>query len=348
MINSNGRTRVTVEDVAQQAGVSTATVSRVLNKTDNVRPKTVARVQAAITELGYVLHTSAQTLSSSRVKTGNIGIILPALSSSFLSSLVESINLYAIENNYNLLTFATINQATIQDGTPLPLNENNTDGLLVFANKIDDRTLTHLYQQKFPVVLLYQTPPAEIDIPHITVENKNGACALVEHLIQNCGHRRIAFMAGPQGNEDSFWREQGYRQALTAHNIPVDPQLIGIGAFHDWIAKEQVEKWLAEDVEIDAIFAGDDTAAMAVIMTLQLAGKRVPEDIAVVGFNNDNLSHFINPPLTTVHVPTTEIGRTAVKQLFQLINGEPTNKTLPFKTELVVRQSCGIHLAENT
>ena len=84
MINSNGRTRVTVEDVAHHAGVSTATVSRVLNKTDNVRPKTVARVQAAIEELGYVLHTSAQTLSSNKVKTGNIGIILPALSSSFL------------------------------------------------------------------------------------------------------------------------------------------------------------------------------------------------------------------------------------------------------------------------
>lgn len=348
MGHSNGRNRVTVEDVAHHAGVSTATVSRVLNKTDNVRPQTVARVQAAIEELGYVLHTSAQTLSSNNVKIGSIGIILPALSSSFLSALVESINLYAIENNYNLLTFATINQATIQDGTPLPLNENNTDGLLIFANKVDGRTLTYLHQRQFPVVLLYQSSPAGLDIPAITVENKNGARTLVEHLIQDCGHRRIAFMAGPQGNEDSYWREQGYREALAAHNIPVDPALIGVGAFHDWIAKEQVEKWLAEAVQMDAIFAGDDTAAMAAIMTLQLAGKQVPEDIAVVGFNNDSLSNFINPPLTTVHVPTREIGRTAVKQLFRLINGEPADSIPPFKTELVVRQSCGIHLAGST
>ena len=348
MGHSNGRNRVTVEDVAHHAGVSTATVSRVLNKTDNVRPQTVARVQAAIEELGYVLHTSAQTLSSNNVKTGSIGIILPALSSSFLSALVESINLYAIENNYNLLTFATINQATIQDGTPLPLNENNTDGLLIFANKVDGRTLSYLHQRQFPVVLLYQSSPAGLDIPAITVQNKIGARAIVEHLIRDCGHRRIAFMAGPQGNEDSYWREQGYREALAAHNIPVDPALIGVGAFHDWIAKEQVEKWLAEAVQMDAIFAGDDTAAMAAIMTLQLAGKQVPEDIAVVGFNNDSLSNFINPPLTTVHVPTREIGRTAVKQLFRLINGEPADNIPPFKTELVVRQSCGIHLAGST
>ncbi len=346
MSNKYGRSRVTVEDVAQHAGVSTATVSRVLNKTDNVRPKTVARVQTAIKELGYVLHTSAQTLSSSKVKTGNIGIILPALSNSFLSTLVESINLYAIENNYNLLTFATINQASIQDGVPLPLNENNTDGLLIFANIVDGRTLAHLHQRQFPVILLYQTSPEGLNIPSVTVENKQGACTLVEHLIQACGHRRIAFMAGPEGNEDSFWREQGYREALAAHDIPIDPNLIGVGGFHDWVAKEQIEQWLAEDVEIDAIFAGDDTAATAAIMTLQLAGKRIPDDIAVVGFNNDSLSHFINPPLTTVHVPTREIGRTAVKQLLQLINGEPITPIPPFKTELVVRQSCGYHMAE--
>ena len=348
MTINNGRSRVTVEDVAKQAGVSTATVSRVLNKTNNVSPKTVTRVQEAIDGLGYVLHTAEQALSSNSNRTGNIGIIMPVINNSFLSTLLEGINQYAITCNYNLLTFATIGQASIQDGVPLPLNENNTDGLLIFADKIDDRTLSHLYRRQFPVVLLYRLPPEGLEIPSVLIENKNGTRALIEHLINNCGHRRIAFMAGPIGNHDSYWREQGYREALTACDIPFDPDLMGIGAFHDWKAKEQIEKWLAEGLDIDAIFAGDDTAAMAAIIALQNAGIRVPEDIAVVGFNNDILSKYFNPPLTTVHVPTEEIGRTAVKQLFHLINGEQADTLSPFKTELIVRQSCGCHLVDNS
>ena len=191
------------------------------------------------------------------------------------------------------------------------------------------------------MVLLYRSPPQDIDMPCVLIDNKHGTRALIEHLITNCGHRRIAFMAGPPGNEDSYWREQGYREALAAYDITFDPMLMGVGGFHDWIAKEQAEKWLAEGLDIDAIFAGDDTAAMATILALQQAGKRVPEDIAVVGFNNDYLSQYLHPPLTTVNAPTTEIGRAATQQLCHLIQGEPTESVTIFKTEIVVRQSCG-------
>jgi DNA-binding LacI/PurR family transcriptional regulator len=303
----------------------------------------VARVQKAIDELGYVLHTAARVLSSNR--TGNIGLILPGIGNTFLSTLLESVNLYAIASGYNLLVYATTTQTSIQDGVPLPLNETNTDGLLIFADSVDDRTIFHLHRRQFPVVLLYRLPPQDIEMPCVLLENKNGTYKLIEHLIKNCGHRRIAFMAGPPGNQDSFWREQGYREALTRHGIPFDPMLMGVGAFHDWIAKEQVEKWLAEGLQVDAIFAGDDTAAMAAILALQHAGRRVPEDVAVVGFNNDALSKYISPPLTTVHAPTDEIGRMAAKKLFHLIRGEPTELLTSFKTEIVVRQSCGHKLA---
>ncbi len=342
MSKNNGRQRVTIEDVAKRAGVSTATVSRVLNKTANVSPKTVARVETAVDELGYVLHTAARNLANN--KTGNIGIILPATSTPFLAALLESINEYAIANSYNLLIYATTSQASIRGGVPIPLNEDNTDGLLIFSNSVDDRTLFHLYQRQFPVVLLYREPPQGLDIPCVLLENKNGTRTLIEHLIVNCGHRRIAFLAGPAGNQDAYWREQGYREALAAHEIPFDPDLMGTGAFHDLKAKEQVEQWLAQGLEIDAIFAGDDTAAMGAIVALQRAGKRVPEDIAVVGFNNDTLSQYINPPLTTVHAPTGAVSRMAAKQLLHLIRDEPADKRSVFKTEIVVRQSCGYQL----
>ena len=342
MPKDNGRQRVTVEDVALRAGVSTATVSRVLNKTNNVSPRTVTRVQEAIDELGYVLHTAARVLSSN--KTGNIGIILPAASNPFLSTLLQSVNQYTITSGYNLLIYATTTQTSIKDGVPLPLNENNTDGLLIFAHSVDDQTILHFHRRQFPVVLLYRSPLQDIDIPCVLVDNQHGTRSLIEHLIINCGHRRIAFMAGPPENEDSYWREQGYREALATYDIPFDPALMGVGGFHDWIAKEQAEKWLAEDLEMDAIFAGDDTAAMATILALQQAGKRVPEDIAVVGFNNDYLSQYIHPPLTTVNAPTEEIGRTAAQQLCHLIQGEPTEPVTLFRTEIIVRQSCGCKL----
>lgn len=343
MSKSNGRSRVTIDDVARHAGVSTATVSRVLNKTNNVTLTTAQRVQQAVDELGYVLHTAARVLSNN--KTGNIGMILPATSTPFLASLLEGVNEYTIASGYNLLIYATTNQASIQGGVPLPLNEDNTDGLLIFANSVDDRTILHLHQRRFPLVLLYRTPPENQSIPCVLIENKQGAYALIEHLIVTCGHRRIAFMAGPAENLDAYWREQGYREALAAHNIPFDPALVGKGAFHDWQAKKQIEQWLDQGLAMDAIFAGDDTAAMAAIMALQQAGKRVPEDVAVVGFNNDTMTGYINPPLTTVHAPTGEVARTAAKQLFHLIRGEATGNKILFETELVVRRSCGCELA---
>jgi DNA-binding LacI/PurR family transcriptional regulator len=346
MSKNDGRQRVTIGDVAKRAGVSTATVSRVLNKTNNVSPKTVARVQKAIAELGYVLHSAARALAGNR--TGNIGIILPATSNSFFPTLLSSVNQSAIANGYNLLIYATIAQASIQDGVPLPLNEDNTDGLLIFADSVDDRTISYLHQRHFPIVLLYRSPPEGIAVPCVLLENKNGTRSLIEHLIEKCGHRRIAFMAGPEGNEDSYWREQGYREALTAHGIPFDPKLVGVGAFHDWIAKEQVERWLAGGLEIEAIFAGDDTAAMAAMATLQHAGKRVPEDVAIVGFNNDELSKYLTPPLTTVNAPTQEVGHTAVEQLLHLIRDEPVELATSFETEIVIRQSCGSKLAVKT
>jgi LacI family transcriptional regulator len=343
MSKNNGRSRVTIEDVARHAGVSTATVSRVLNKTNKVTATTAERVQQAVDALGYVLHTAARVLSNN--KTGNIGLILPATSTPFLASLLEGVNQYTIASGYNLLIYATTHQATIQGGVPLPLNEDNTDGLLIFANSVDDRTILHLHRRHFPMVLLYRTPPQNLPIPCILLENKQGACALINHLIVNCGHRRIAFMAGPAENLDAYWREQGYRQALAAHDIPFDPALVGEGAFHDWTARQQIHQWLDQGLKMDAIFAGDDTAAMAAIVALQEAGKRIPEDVAVVGFNNDTMAGYINPPLTTVHAPTGKVAHTAAEQLFHLIRGEPTESKILFETELVVRRSCGCELA---
>jgi len=155
------------------------------------------------------------------------------------------------------------------------------------------------------------------------------------------GCRRIAFLRGPEGHEDSYWRETGYREALEAHAIPFDSGLIAPGEFNRNAAAASVRNMLAAGVEIDAVFAGDDEAAVGVLEALREAGKRVPEDIAVVGFDDQRLSAYLTPPLTTVRAPTERVGYEAAQQLVKLIRTGQADRLTLLPTEMIIRRSCG-------
>jgi DNA-binding LacI/PurR family transcriptional regulator len=221
------------------------------------------------------------------------------------------------------------------------LGEHNTDGLLIFTDSLDEAGLTRLYQLGFPMVLLHRSPPASLNIPCVTFENKSGSRKLIDHLIEVHGRRHIAFLAGPEGNEDSHWREMGYREALEAHGLPFDPALVARGGFDQVQAQKSVESWLEQNMEIDAIFSGDDEAGIGTLTALQWAGKQVPEDIALVGFDDIDVSRYLVPPLTTVRAPIEQAGREAAGQLIQLIQTGRADPLVLFPTELVIRRSCG-------
>lgn len=331
--------RVTIADVARQAGVSIATVSRVLNGTASVAETTAGRVRAAIAELHYVPRAAARGLASRRTHT--IGLLLPEISGHFFPPLLRGIEAGARENGYSLLIYSTQGRAGPFDPPHHPLGEHNTDGLLVFTDSLGDAELARLHKAGFPVVLLYRSPPDSLSIPCVTFENRAGARALVDHLIEVHGHRRIAFLRGPAGNEDSSWRELGYRDSLEAHGLPYDPTLIAAGGYDDEEAAAAVAGWLAEGLTMDAIFAGDDEAASGVIAALQRAGLRVPEGVAVVGFDDLAISRHLNPPLTTVRAPIEQTGRVAVEQLLRLIHAGAAAPLSLLPTELVIRRSCG-------
>jgi DNA-binding LacI/PurR family transcriptional regulator len=188
---------------------------------------------------------------------------------------------------------------------------------------------------------LHQTPPKNLNIPVITIENKDGAQKLVDHLIEVHGCHRIAFLRGPEGHEDSTWRERGYRESLETHGIPFDETLVATGGFDESEAMSAVSQWLLDELEFDAIFAGDDDAALGVFTALQRAGRIIPDVVAVVGFDDVPLSRFMSPPLTTVRAPTEQTGKDAVKQLVHLIRGESAESITLLPTELIVRNSCG-------
>ena len=159
----------------------------------------------------------------------------------------------------------------------IKLGEYNTDGLLIFTDSLEESEISRLYNLGFPMVLLHQTPPNGFDIPCVTIENKAGAKKLVDHLIEVHGYQKIAFLSGPATEEDSKWREMGYRESLFAHNIPFDPGLISLGAFDAEIAHKSIVQWLNNGVNFEALFAGDDEAATGAITAFKHAVSVSPK-----------------------------------------------------------------------
>ncbi len=329
----------TIADVAERAGVSIATVSRVINKSATVAPATETRVRAAIAALNYRPHAAAKGLASG--KTNAMGLITQHLSVPFFAPLLQGIESAAREAGFDVLIHCTQCEPSSGPEYGRPLGPHNTDGLLVFAGALEDTELAYLYEIGFPVVLLHQTSPDALNIPCVTFENKTSARKLVEHLIEVHGYRRIAFLRGPESQEDSYWRELGYREALNTHDIPFDPALVAMGGAKGSETHALVEKWIKEGVSINAIFTFDDDAALELIYALQQVGKRVPEDIAVVGFDDLHLAHYLAPPLTTIRAPVEQAGREAIRQLAKLIRTGQADPVTLLPTELVIRRSCG-------
>ena len=326
----------TIADVAKLAGVSIATVSRVINGNAPVGEATALRVRTAINELQFVPHAAARTLASR--KTNTIGLILSEIGGAFFPLLLKGIEAETRISGYELLIHST--QGTHSQKRRL-LGEHNTDGLLVFTASLEAEELARLNAIKFPLVLMHQTPPAGMEIPVVTIENKDGAGMLVSHLIEAHGRRRIVFLQGPAGHEDSLWRERGYREALEAHAIPFDPALILSGGFDEEQAFVEMERLLLGRVEFDAVFSGDDDAAIGVYRALKLADRSIPRDVAVVGFDDVQFSRYISPALTTIRAPIEEVGREAVRQLIRSLNGGTVQALTLMRTELVIRESCG-------
>lgn len=335
--------RVTISDVANLAGVSIATVSRVVNGTAPVADETVQRVQAAIETLGYAPNAAARKLAGYHTRT--LGVLLPEVAAEFFMPLVRGIAQEVRNAGYDLLIHVA--SSGYESSISTPLGAHNTDGLLVFTGRLDDAEISRLYQMGMPMVLLYRTPPADLPIPYVMFENKRGARELIDHLITVHGRKRIAYLRGPEGNEDSEWRERGYREALAQHNIPFDDDLVGVGGFDADIARAAIQNWLLDGLDFDAVFAGDDEAALGVMSALRDAGKRIPDDVAVVGFDDINSAKLTTPPLTTVRAPIEAAAAEAAQALLAQIKGKKSRQRLHFPTEVVIRQSCGCPATSN-
>jgi DNA-binding LacI/PurR family transcriptional regulator len=330
---------VTIRDVARKADVSVATVSRYINRSATVSPDVSKRLDAVMTELKFVPHAAARHLASR--KTRVVGLLLNNLHNDFFVPLLNGVEAVVRSKGYNLL-IAT-HHANIRNEIPAPIGPHNTDGMLVFSDGLVDKDLVNLSSTGFPMVLVHRTSPPSLGIPSVTVENVEITKKLVEHLIQIHHKRRILFLRGPIHQEDSVRREVGYKSALQANGIPFDEDLILSGEFERGAACQAMNDFLdnGKRREFDAVFTGDDDAAIGVLQSLQQHGFKVPDDISVVGFDDLGFAPFLNPPLTTVRAPTESVGRIATERLFGLLEHQPSDETVILPTEIIFRRSCG-------
>ena len=330
---------VTIRDVAREAGVSVATVSRYINRNAPVSLEVAERLDKVMTGLRYMPHAAARHLASR--KTRVVGLLLNNLHNDFFVPLLNGIESVIRQKGYNLI-IATYH-ANSREHTQPPIGPHNTDGLLVFSDCLTDEDLASLPASGFPLVLVHRTPPATLSIPSVTVENVESTQQLVDHLINVHGRRRILFLRGPIHQDDSIRRELGYKNALHANGIPFDETLVFNGDFERDIAYQVMDDFLGCDrrVEFDAVFTGDDDAAIGVLKALHKHGLRVPEDISVIGFDDLGFAPFLNPPLTTVRAPTEKVGQIATGRLFDLLENGPANGVVVLPTEIIFRRSCG-------
>lgn len=330
---------VTIRDVARQAGVSVATVSRYINRNAPVSAEVAERLDRVMSDLRYVPHAAARHLASR--KTRVIGLLLNNLHNDFFVPLLNGVEAVVRQKEYNLI-IATYH-GNSRSAMPPPIGPHNTDGMLVFSDGLFDEDLANLNADGFPMVLVHRTSPNSLNIPSVTVENIEITRQLIEHLIQVHGKRRILYMRGPIHQEDSYRREVGYKSALAANGIPFDENLVLNGDFERDIAYHVLNDFLGNGkrVAFDAVFTGDDDAAIGVLRALHKYGFRIPEEVAVVGFDDLGFASFLNPPLTTVRAPTESVGRIATEKLFALLENSSSSEAVVLPTEIIFRRSCG-------
>jgi len=320
----------TIRDVARRAQVSVASVSRVLNRIDNVSEKTRERIVAAVNELGYVPHAGARSLSLAR--TGAIGVVLPNLHGEFFSEIVRGMDRLATERGY-LLLLSNMHAQSGGAETVLKAMRGRVDGLIVMAPHLDDEEFATALPGGTPAVLV--NARAKVGSrPAIRLDNAAGARAVVDHLVE-IGRRRIVHIAGPLGNIDAEERAAAFTQAAARH--PDVQSEVVQGNFYEESGRTAVSALIAKGDRFDALFAGNDMMAIGALDALRGSDLRVPEDVAVAGFDDVPLASHLG--LTTVRVRIAELGERAIGRLIAMLEGGEDGGTELHEPELVVRAS---------
>jgi len=325
-------TRVTLADIAEEAGVSLATMSKVLNGRSDVAPATRARLEAHLAQHGYTRRKAAQ-------RSDLVELVFHELDPSWSMEVIEGVEEVASAGGFSLvLTVSGDRHAPSTDWIDGVLRRRPVGVVLVFSD-ISTPYREKLRSRGIPFVIVDPAGDPSPEVPSVGSANWSGGLMATRHLIE-LGHRRIAAITGPEDMMCSLARVDGYRSAMNAAGLPIDPALIRFGDFHPGGGEAHGRDLLALDDPPTAIFAGSDLQALGVIAAATAAGLSVPGDLSVVGYDDIALSRWMSPQLTTVHQPLRRMGEEATRLLLRLADGAPIETLrMDLATHLVVRGS---------
>jgi LacI family transcriptional regulator len=333
----------TLEQVARLAGVSRSTVSRVINHSPHVSSDTRAKVWRAIEDSGYQPHAAARSLVTNR--TGVVSVIIPEavttlFSDPFFPLVLRGATDACNAHRYQLMLSLFTASAERREMYRRVLYSGLVDGVIVASSPLDDPLVSDLQEDQIPFVSIGRHPNENTN--YVDVDNVGGARMATEHLIR-LGHRRIATITGPLNTVAGQDRLAGYRQALDGRRIPVEDEMIIEGDFTEGSGRAAGQQLLSASP--DAIFAASDVMAIGALKAVRDAGFLIPQDIALVGFDDVPAAAMIEPALTTVRQPIERLGSMAVEVLLDMLDNEQDAESATHRivlpTELVVRASCG-------
>ena len=316
----NSNREVTISDIARELSVSKSTVSRALQGHHSIGDITKQAVRELAAKYNY--HPNAIASSLFKKSTKTIGVIVPILSHYFFSTAIAGIEELAYKSGYKVIICQSNESYEREVDITRTLLSAKVDGLIVsISRKTEDMEHFNLFLKKNIPVIFFDRLPDGIESSSVSVDDFSGAYKIVEHLIQQ-GYRRIAHFTGPQNVTNAQNRIRGYIKALTDYQLPIEEELIIECGFERSHGIETAENLLVSSIELpEAIFAVCDPVAIGLMLTFKKHGLKIPQDVAVAGFNDDPTATVIDPPLTTVIQPAFEMGVSAVEILLDQING---------------------------
>ena len=339
-LKQNEKTRdgsITIIDVANEAGVSYATVSRVVNNKGSINPETREKVLRAMAKLGYVANLQARSLAGGRSHV--VGLLVHAIDTAYIGEIIRGIDEELANANYDLMLYTTHRRKIKESTYVSTLTRGLADGLLLVLPRNHTSYIETLQRRNFPYVLIDHRG-IDQDGPAVGVTNWQGAYDATSYLIE-LGHQRIGFITGALDIGCSLDRLEGYKAALKEHQLPFDPELVQEGDFLQPRAYACTNELLSLTNRPTAIFASNDISAFGAMEAVREYGLRMPEDISIIGFDDIPQASNVHPALTTVRQPLEEMGRKATQMLLQYLSSAKTEvEKVQLPTKLIIRESC--------
>jgi len=327
---------VTLKDIAKEAGVSVNTVSRALNNKPDINFETKNKILEIARRLGYTPNMLARSLRSKR--TGTIGLVVADISNPFYGSLVKGIENEAREKGYSIILCDTDEEYEKEQEAIQTLVEKRVDGLLIAPVQTKDQDIVELKRQKIPFVLIGRHFDI-LETDYVITDDVQGAFSATEYLIKK-GHRRILFINGSLHISSAKDRLAGYKRALLENGVGYEDRLVRSDVVRMEDGYRIMKEILNNKNNITAVFAYSDLVAFGVIKALRETNLKIPEDIAVVGYDDIEFASTLEPPLTTVCIPRHRLGKEAVRILDKKIKEEFKGpQGIALKTELIIRKS---------